>query len=62
MKPRLSAEERAALAGLGKIAHNYLSFPFMLGVALMFLVWVKDNIPNGRDIEWLKMGGGLIGK
>jgi formate dehydrogenase subunit gamma len=44
-----------------KFSHNYLSFPFMLGVALMLLLWLKDNIPNGRDISWFKAGGGLVG-
>ena len=51
-----------ALATWGKLAHNYLAFPFMIGVLLMFLIWVKDNIPNGNDVAWLKAGGGLIGK
>ncbi len=46
----------------GKIAHNFVAFPFTLGIVVMLLLWVKDNIPNGRDIEWFKMGGGLIGK
>jgi len=46
----------------GKIAHNYVAFPFTLGIVVMLLLWVRDNIPNGRDIEWFKMGGGLIGK
>ena len=31
----------------GKIAHNYLAFPFMLGLVIMFLIWIKDNIPAG---------------
>jgi formate dehydrogenase subunit gamma len=44
-----------------KFAHNYLSFPFMLGVVLMLLIWIKDNIPNGDDVAWFKAGGGLIG-
>jgi formate dehydrogenase subunit gamma len=43
-----------------KFAHNYLSFPFMLGVALMLVIWIKDNIPNGRDVAWFKAGGGLL--
>jgi len=46
---------------LGKIAHNFLAFPFTLGIVLMFLLWVKDNIPNKMDIAWFKAGGGLIG-
>ncbi len=52
----------ANVSAWGKIAHNFLAFPFTLGIVLMLLLWVKDNIPNRRDIEWFKMGGGLIGK
>jgi formate dehydrogenase subunit gamma len=44
-----------------KFSHNYLSFAFMLGVVFMFLIWLKDNIPSGRDVAWFKAGGGLIG-
>ena len=52
----------SALTQLGKTAHNYLGFPFMLGVALMFLIWVSQNIPNARDIAWFRAGGGIVGK
>ncbi len=52
----------AAMTQLGKYAHNYLAFPFMIGLALMFLIWVKDNIPSKLDIDWFMQGGGLIGK
>ncbi|HEY8579137.1 MAG TPA: cytochrome b/b6 domain-containing protein, partial [Beijerinckiaceae bacterium] len=52
----------AAMAGWGKIAHNYLAFPFMLGVALMLVVWVRDNIPGRVDWEWVKAGGGILKK
>jgi len=45
----------------GKYAHNFLAFPFTLGLVVMLLIWVKDNIPNARDIAWFKAGGGLIG-
>jgi len=44
-----------------KYAHNYLSFPFTFGVALMFLMWIGGNIPNRVDAEWLKRGGGIVG-
>ena len=44
-----------------KYAHNYLSFPFTFGVALIFLMWIGGNIPNKVDVEWLKRGGGIIG-
>lgn len=54
----------AAFAGWsqwGKYAHNYLSFPFTIGVVLIFLIWIGGNIPNRVDMEWLKRGGGIIG-
>jgi formate dehydrogenase subunit gamma len=60
--PLFGAETFASLTGYGKLAHNYLAFPFMAGVALMFLLWVKDNIPGKIDIEWIKQGGGLFAK
>jgi formate dehydrogenase subunit gamma len=44
-----------------KYVHNFLSFPFTLGVVLIFLMWLGGNIPNRVDIEWLKRGGGIIG-
>src|SRR5258708_9894718 len=44
-----------------KYAHNYLSFPFTIGVVLIFLMWIGGNIPNKLDLEWIKRGGGLIG-
>ena len=44
----------------GKYIHNYLAFAFMLGLALAFVLWVRHNIPNKVDWEWLKMGGGIF--
>ncbi|HXL30280.1 MAG TPA: formate dehydrogenase subunit gamma [Bradyrhizobium sp.] len=44
-----------------KYAHNYLSFPFTIGVVLIFLLWLAGNIPNKVDVAWLKRGGGIVG-
>ena len=44
-----------------KYAHNYLSFPFTLGVILIFFMWIAGNIPNSVDTAWLKRGGGIVG-
>jgi formate dehydrogenase subunit gamma len=44
-----------------KYAHNYLSFPFSLGVVAIFLMWIAWNVPNAADIEWAKQGGGMVG-
>jgi formate dehydrogenase subunit gamma len=45
-----------------KYVHNFLSFPFTIGVILIFFMWLAGNIPNRVDVEWLKQGGGIIGK
>jgi formate dehydrogenase subunit gamma len=44
-----------------KYAHNYLSFPFAIGVVLIFLIWLAGNIPNRVDVAWFKRGGGMVG-
>ena len=46
----------------GKYAHNYLAFAFMIGLALMFILWLADNIPNHHDLIWLLKGGGIVVK
>ncbi|MEM8571392.1 MAG: formate dehydrogenase subunit gamma [Pseudomonadota bacterium] len=50
------------LSTWGKIAHNYMSFAFMLGLILSFLYWVVHNIPDKVDANWLSKGGGLFVK
>jgi formate dehydrogenase subunit gamma len=59
--PWLGAEGFSALSQWAKYAHNFLSFPFALGVVLIFLMWIAWNIPNRLDVQWLKEGGGLVG-
>ncbi len=60
--PLLGENAFGSLSAAGKFAHNYLAFPFMAGVVLMFLIWVKDNIPNKLDLDWIKAGGGILKK
>ncbi len=59
--PLMSPEAFTAWSEWAKYAHNYLSFPFTLGVILIFLIWIAGNIPNRVDVEWLRRGGGIIG-
>lgn len=59
--PVIGPDLFSALSQLGKFIHNYISFAFALGVFLMFVLWLKDNIPSPRDVSWLAQGGGLIG-
>jgi formate dehydrogenase subunit gamma len=59
--PLIGPEAFTTWSELAKYAHNFLSFPFTIGVVLIFLMWVGGNIPNNVDVEWVKRGGGIIG-
>jgi formate dehydrogenase subunit gamma len=59
--PLVGAEQFTAWSEWAKYAHNYLSFPFTIGVVLIALMWIAGNIPDRTDVEWLKQGGGIIG-
>lgn len=59
--PIMGPEAFAGWSQWGKYAHNYLSFPFTIGVVLIFLMWIGGNIPNRVDWQWLKRGGGIVG-
>jgi formate dehydrogenase subunit gamma len=61
LSPLFGPEVFAGLSQWAKYAHNYLSFPFTLGVVLMFLMWIAWNIPTGTDVRWIKEGGGIVG-
>ncbi|WP_209424744.1 formate dehydrogenase subunit gamma [Pararhodobacter sp. SW119] len=50
------------LSAWGKIAHNYLAWPFMAALIMVFVLWVAHNIPNRLDLEWIKQAGGLLQK
>lgn len=60
--PVIGPEAFTAFSAFGKLAHNFLSFPFVLGVFLMAVLWIAHNIPNAIDVEWIKQGGGLFKK
>ena len=60
LAPLLGPDAFASLSQWGKYGHVFLSWPFMIGVLFMIVVWIRDNIPNRVDIEWLKQGGGLL--
>jgi formate dehydrogenase subunit gamma len=60
--PLMGADAFTAWSQWAKYAHDFVSFPFSLGVVLIFLMWIAGNIPTGADVEWLKEGGGMVGR
>jgi formate dehydrogenase subunit gamma len=59
--PLIGPEAFSTWSQWAKYAHNYVSFPFTIGVFTIFLMWLAWNIPTKLDLEWLKEGGGIVG-
>jgi len=59
--PFVSPDIFSTWSRAAKYVHNFLSFPFTLGVILIFCIWLSGNIPNRIDVQWFKRGGGIVG-
>jgi formate dehydrogenase subunit gamma len=59
LMPLIGADTFATWSQYAKYAHNYLAWPFMLGVLFMIAVWIRDNFPDHTDGPWLRAGGGF---
>lgn len=44
-----------------KNIHNFVGPVFVVSLIVVFLVFVRDNLPAKEDIKWLLKGGGLFG-
>ena len=62
LKPLIGAEAFATITGLGKYVHDYVGFAFIVGLVLIFVLWIKENFPNKYDFIWLAKGGGMFVK
>jgi formate dehydrogenase subunit gamma len=57
LRPIIGPEAFTMLALWSQAAHQYLSFPFVLGLLVMLAVWVRENLPTKVDVAWVKAGG-----
>ena len=55
-------EAFAAITYYGKFVHNYIGFAFGVGVILIFVIWVRHNIPDKYDFIWVAKAGGMLSK
>jgi len=60
--PILGPETFATFTQYGKLTHNFVGFAFMAGLALIFVLWVRENILDKTDFNWIAHGGGLLWK
>ena len=59
--PYLGPEVFTEWSQWAKYTHNYVSFPFTIGVVLILLLWIAWNMPTLTDVRWVREGGGIIG-
>ena len=59
LRPVIGPEAFTALTWWGQAAHQFLSFPFVIGLPGMLAVWARDNWPTRVDVAWVKAGGPL---
>jgi len=62
LMPLIGKEAFATITMAGKWVHNNSGWAFMLGLVLIFLMWVLHNLPSRHDLVWLAKGGGLFSK
>src|SRR6056297_3958183 len=51
--PLLGHEAFSTIAVASKWVHNNIAWAFMLGLVMVFFLWVLHNIPNRTDLKWL---------
>lgn len=62
MIPYFGHDSFATLAIASKWVHNNIAWAFMIGLVMVFFMWVLENIPNKLDLKWIAVGGGLFKK
>ncbi len=58
--PVIGQDAFAAITSVGKFVHDWVGYAFGVGVVMIIVLWLKDNIPNALDIKWLAKFGGLF--
>ncbi|HML13475.1 MAG TPA: formate dehydrogenase subunit gamma [Xanthobacteraceae bacterium] len=59
--PLIGPDAYSTVAEGAKYVHNAMSFPFVIGVTILFVLWARHSLPTAADIEWIREGGGFVG-
>jgi formate dehydrogenase subunit gamma len=57
--PLIGPDSFATISQWFKFAHTATAWPFMLGLLIMAVLWVRDNLPDRHDWRWLREFGGF---
>jgi formate dehydrogenase subunit gamma len=61
LQPLIGDEAFYQLTMWGKLSHNFFGFAFIVGLALMIVQFLRENLPRAADITWFRQLGGLFG-
>ena len=59
--PVLGGTLFGGLAYMLKFAHNFAGPLFAVSLLVVFITFIKDNLPSAADLTWLLRGGGMFG-
>jgi formate dehydrogenase subunit gamma len=45
-----------------KTLHNFVGPLFAVALVVVFLTFIRDNLPRAGDLKWLAKGGGMLGE
>ncbi|MDA1100566.1 MAG: formate dehydrogenase subunit gamma [Proteobacteria bacterium] len=62
VKPLLGYSAFADVTAYGKWLHDFTGYSFIVGLVLILLLWIRDNLPTRHDLIWLARGGGLFSR
>lgn len=61
LTPLFGAEGFSVTASAAKEAHNLFGPLFLVAILVLFIIFVRDNLPEKADLQWLLRAGGLFG-
>jgi formate dehydrogenase subunit gamma len=57
--PLIGPDAFAAISQWSKLTHTAIAWPFMLGLLMMAVLWIRGNLPDRHDWRWLREFGGF---
>jgi formate dehydrogenase subunit gamma len=60
VKPLIGAGAYNAVASVSLYLHIAFAAPFVLGVIVMIVLWLRQNLPTRLDLHWLARFGGFL--
>lgn len=61
LRPVIGDDAFSQVSALAKLSHNSVGIAFIVGLVVMTVQWLAQNLPSRVDIQWIKAFGGMFG-